>query len=141
MLHRCCYIDLGPPPSPTAQQMTKDFRPDPNEKLYTFDDVQGIEEAKAEVQEVVEFLKNPEKFQRLGAKLPTGLSLTIHSLFHKHFWILRLNTTKILNLKKNVHTASTKCTLLWLFQVPTFYIQHVCRTFALTFLCVVCVML
>ncbi len=53
--------------------MTKDFRPDPSEKLYTFDDVQGVEEAKAEVQEVVEFLKNPEKFQRLGAKLPTGI--------------------------------------------------------------------
>lgn len=52
--------------------MTKDFRPDPGEKHYTFNDVQGIEEAKAEVQEIVEFLKNPEKFQRLGAKLPTG---------------------------------------------------------------------
>lgn len=55
-----------------AQQMTKDFRPDASEKRYTFDDVQGVDEAKAEVQEVVEFLKNPEKFQRLGAKLPTG---------------------------------------------------------------------
>ena len=56
----------------TAHQMTKDFRPDHTEKLYTFDDVQGIEEAKAEVQEIVEFLKFPERFQRLGAKLPTG---------------------------------------------------------------------
>ena len=53
--------------------MTKDFRPDPSDKLYTFDDVQGIEEAKAEVQEIVEFLKFPEKFQKLGAKLPTGV--------------------------------------------------------------------
>jgi ATP-dependent Zn protease len=52
--------------------MTKDFRPDTSEKRYTFDDVQGVDEAKAEVQETVEFLKNPEKFQRLGAKLPTG---------------------------------------------------------------------
>ena len=57
---------------PTAQQMTKEFRPDPSEKRYTFDDVQGIEEAKDEVKELVEFLRNPEKFQRLGAKLPTG---------------------------------------------------------------------
>ena len=55
--------------------MTKDFRPDPSDKLYTFDDVQGIEEAKAEVQEIVEFLKYPERFQRLGAKLPTGTEL------------------------------------------------------------------
>ena len=52
--------------------MTKEFRPDPSEKRYTFDDVQGIEEAKDEVKELVEFLRNPEKFQRLGAKLPTG---------------------------------------------------------------------
>ena len=52
--------------------MTKEFRPDPSEKRYTFDDVQGIEEAKAEVKEVVDFLKFPERFQRLGAKLPTG---------------------------------------------------------------------
>ena len=56
----------------SAQQMTKDFKPDPSDKPYSFDDVQGVDEAKAEVQEVVEFLKNPEKFQRLGAKLPTG---------------------------------------------------------------------
>ena len=59
--------------------MNKEFRPDPGEKRYTFDDVQGVDEAKAEVQEIVEFLKNPEKFQRLGAKLPTG-KLHIHSL-------------------------------------------------------------
>ena len=54
--------------------MTKDFKPDPTEKLYTFDDVQGVDEAKAEVEEIVDFLRNPEKFQRLGAKLPTGIA-------------------------------------------------------------------
>ena len=71
--HRCivCH-SVSPSFSPTAQQMTKEFRPDPSEKRYTFDDVQGIEEAKDEVKELVEFLRNPEKFQRLGAKLPTG---------------------------------------------------------------------
>ena len=52
--------------------MQMNYRPDMGEKTYTFDDVQGVEEAKDEVQEVVEFLKNPEKFQRLGARLPTG---------------------------------------------------------------------
>lgn len=39
----------------------------------TFDDVAGIEEAKAEVQELVEFLSDPSKFQRLGGKIPRGV--------------------------------------------------------------------
>jgi cell division protease FtsH len=41
----------------------------------TFDDVAGVDEAKQEVHEVVEFLKSREKFQRLGARIPRGLLL------------------------------------------------------------------
>ena len=41
----------------------------------TFDDVAGIEEAKLELEEIVEFLKDPQKFQRLGGKIPKGCLL------------------------------------------------------------------
>ncbi|MEW6297374.1 MAG: ATP-dependent zinc metalloprotease FtsH [Thermodesulfobacteriota bacterium] len=41
----------------------------------TFADVAGVEEAKAELQEVIEFLKTPEKFRRLGGKIPKGILL------------------------------------------------------------------
>jgi cell division protease FtsH len=41
----------------------------------TFDDVAGVEEAKDEVHEIVEFLRNPKKFQRLGGRIPRGVLL------------------------------------------------------------------
>src|SRR3990167_156889 len=41
----------------------------------TFDDVAGVEEAKDEVKELVEFLRDPLKFQRLGGKMPCGVLL------------------------------------------------------------------
>ena len=48
-----------------------------SEKLgrVTFDDVAGIDEAKTELEEIVEFLKDPQKFQRLGGKIPKGCLL------------------------------------------------------------------
>ena len=41
----------------------------------TFDDVAGIDEAKEDLQEVVEFLRDPQKFQRLGGRIPRGVLL------------------------------------------------------------------
>jgi cell division protease FtsH len=46
-----------------------------NETMVTFADVAGIDEAKEELQEVVEFLKNPAKFHKLGGRIPKGVLL------------------------------------------------------------------
>ena len=46
-----------------------------SETKVTFADVAGIDEAKEELQEVVEFLKTPDKFQRLGGRIPKGVLL------------------------------------------------------------------
>lgn len=50
-------------------------------KNVTFEHVKGVEEAKNELQEVVEFLKNPQKFTALGGKLPKGRAVISHSAF------------------------------------------------------------
>ena len=46
-----------------------------NSNRVTFEDVAGIDEAKQELEEIVEFLKDPQKFQRLGGKIPKGCLL------------------------------------------------------------------
>jgi cell division protease FtsH len=46
-----------------------------SEKTVTFNDVAGVEEAKEELQEIIEFLKDPKKFTRLGGKIPRGVLL------------------------------------------------------------------
>ncbi|TDI13452.1 MAG: ATP-dependent metallopeptidase FtsH/Yme1/Tma family protein [Acidobacteria bacterium] len=44
-------------------------------KKVTFGDVAGVDEAKEELQEIIEFLKDPQKFQKLGGKIPKGVLL------------------------------------------------------------------
>ena len=47
----------------------------PQKKGITFKDVAGVEEAKEELQEIIEFLRDPQKFQKLGGKIPRGVLL------------------------------------------------------------------
>jgi cell division protease FtsH len=56
--------------SKSRARLTLDKRPD-----VTFADVAGAEEAKEEVQEIVEFLKSPQRFQALGGRIPKGVLL------------------------------------------------------------------
>ena len=48
---------------------------DPSQPRVTFDDVAGADEAKEELREIIEFLRNPERFRALGAKVPKGVLL------------------------------------------------------------------
>ncbi|KAK7862663.1 hypothetical protein R5R35_009236 [Gryllus longicercus] len=56
-------------------QLGNQVEVDPEEIHVTFDDVKGADEAKQELKDVVEFLRNPEKFSTLGGKLPKGVLL------------------------------------------------------------------
>ena len=49
---------------------------DQDSNRITFEDVAGIEESKEEVQEVVDFLKDPSRFQKLGGRMPSGILMT-----------------------------------------------------------------
>ncbi len=54
---------------------------DPIQMNVTFEHVKGVEEAKNELQDVVAFLRNPQKFTVLGGKLPKGETLYFISLW------------------------------------------------------------
>jgi cell division protease FtsH len=51
-------------------------RIDPSDQRVTFDDIAGIDEAKAELAEIVDFLREPEKYRKVGGKIPRGVLLT-----------------------------------------------------------------
>ncbi len=58
-----------------GKSKAKFFSQDDKSKKITFSDVAGIDEAKVELYEIVDYLKNPEKFMKLGGKIPRGCLL------------------------------------------------------------------
>ena len=56
--------------------MPSGAEPNTSASKYKFSDVEGVDEAKQELMEVVEYLRDPQKFTRLGGKLPKGILLT-----------------------------------------------------------------
>ena len=58
-----------------GKSKAKMLNEDKSKKQISFKDVAGIDEAKEEVQEIVEFLKSPERFSKLGGKIPKGILL------------------------------------------------------------------
>ena len=74
-LFRMLYQRMGPPQGLLSVGRSKAKLYVQDETKTTFDDVAGVDEAKEELQEVVEFLRNPQKFQVLGGKIPKGVLL------------------------------------------------------------------
>lgn len=74
-LFRIFYQRMGPPQGLLSVGRSRAKLYVQDETKTTFDDVAGVDEAKEELQEVVEFLRNPQKFQVLGGKIPKGVLL------------------------------------------------------------------
>src|SRR5690606_10255066 len=68
---------FGPSSIGTTPTRRGSFEPiRPGERVITFDDVAGAEEVKEEVADIVDYLRDPERFRRLGARIPRGVLLT-----------------------------------------------------------------
>ena len=66
----CCFA--SPAASPTLEKVRT---VDPNNVTVTFNDVAGVDEAKDEVREIVDFLKEPGRFSSIGGRIPRGILL------------------------------------------------------------------
>jgi len=75
VVFRFLFQRIGPPQGLLSWGQSRAKLYVHDEVKTTFDDAAGVDEAKEELQEVVEFLRNPQKFQVLGGKIPKGVLL------------------------------------------------------------------
>ena len=75
VVFRLLFQRMGPPQGLLSWGQSRAKLYVQDEVKTTFDDAAGVDEAKEELQEVVEFLRNPQKFQVLGGKIPKGVLL------------------------------------------------------------------
>ena len=67
--------NLQPEPVNIKTENKKDDKKEtqPNKSLVNFEQVAGLEEVKEELQEIIDFIKNPEKYHKMGARVPKGI--------------------------------------------------------------------
>ena len=75
----------------------------------TFKDVAGVEEAKDEVQELVEFLRDPKKFQKLGGRIPKGVLLVGPPAPAKRCSPERSRAKRMCRFSRSVARTSSRC--------------------------------
>ena len=91
----------------------------PDTPQVTFADVAGAEEAKDELEEIIEFLKDPPRFSRLGGRLPKGVLLVGHR-HRKHCWPARWPA--------RLRAPSSRCPAPTLWRCSSAWGRHGCAT-------------
>ncbi len=86
-----------------------------DKKKVTFANVAGIQEAKEEVQEIVEFLKDPQKFQKLGGRIPKGVLLMGEARFWARRYWRRQSPGRSRACPSSVSAGltSSRCSWVW----------------------------
>jgi len=79
----------------------------------TFDDVAGIDEAREEVKEIIDFLRSPEKFQRLGGRLPRGCLLVGSPGNGKTLLRKRSPERRTCRFSRSADRISSRCSWAW----------------------------